>query len=43
MAISDQASDQIDKGIDWTAMNEYVQSERVLELIDHTLNNGSLT
>ena len=43
MAISDQASDQIDEGIDRTAMAGMLDLRNVLELVNDTLDDGSFS
>jgi len=43
MAISNQASDDIDEGVYWAAMTSMLNLRDIFELIDDTLNDGSLT
>ena len=40
--IGDQTGDDIDEGVDWTAMTSVFNLRNVFELIYHTFNNGSL-
>ena len=39
--ISDQASNNIDEEVDWTAMPGMLDLRNILELVDDTFNNGS--
>jgi hypothetical protein len=41
MAISDQASNNIDETIDRAAMTSMLNLGDVFELVDHTFNDGS--
>jgi hypothetical protein len=41
MTIGNQASDKIDKCVDWVAMTSALNLRNILELVNHTLNHGS--
>ena len=42
MTVGDQTSDNIDEGIERAAMPRVFNLRYILELIDHTLNDGAL-
>ena len=41
MTISDQARNNIDEAVDWTAVTSMVNLRNILELVDDTLNDGT--
>ena len=43
MTIGNQASDDIDKAVDWTAMARVFNLRNIFELVNNTLDDGSLT
>lgn len=42
MAIGNQTGDNIEEGVNWTAMTRVFNLRNVFELVKHTFNDGAL-